>query len=486
VNAGSVSAGAVTADPAHKLLPAVVPQRRPLSLQARSLFAAGVALAAFLGLTGFALDQAIYETLRTALRDRLQSYAYTYIANSDVARSRRWLPPEIGPGPFDRPDSGLYAAVVGPVDVDGVKSESWRSPSALGKDLPIAEKLKRGEERFIGPLDTPAGKIYLYSLGVDWEVPNRGGSVDLTLHVAEEAGQLEAQRDVFRRTLLVYLGGLGALLLLLLLATLRWSLRPLRRVATDLTRVERGEREQLSDDYPLELSRLASNINQFIDSERVHLSRYRNTLADLAHSLKTPLAVMRNELDSGESGEELRWTVLEQVGRMDQIVAYQLSRAAATGHTTFAAPIPIEPLAEEVVTSLEKVYAERRVLCEFDIDPAARFYGEQGDLLELLGNLLENAFKWAQARVLLTARAPPDRDKRRGLVLVIEDDGPGIPQDKVEQMLQRGVRGDERVQGHGLGLAIVQDLVKAYRGSLEVTRSTALGGAAFTLRFERN
>jgi len=214
-----------------------------------------------------------------------------------------------------------------------------------------------------------------------------------------------------------------------------------------LTRVERGEREQLSDDYPLELSRLASNINQFIDSERVHLSRYRNTLADLAHSLKTPLAVMRNELDSGESGEELRWTVLEQVGRMDQIVAYQLSRAAATGHTTFAAPIPIEPLAEEVVTSLEKVYAERRVLCEFDIDSAARFYGEQGDLLELLGNLLENAFKWAQARVLLTARAPPGRAKRRGLVLVIEDDGPGIPQDKVEQMLQRGVRGDRTRAG---------------------------------------
>ena len=94
---------------------------RPLSLQARSLFAAGFALAAFLGLTGVALDAAIYDALRSALRDRLQSYAYTYIANSDVARSRRWLPPEIGPGPFDRPGSGLYAGVVGPVDVDGVK-----------------------------------------------------------------------------------------------------------------------------------------------------------------------------------------------------------------------------------------------------------------------------------------------------------------------------------------------------------------------------
>src|SRR5579862_7597448 len=110
---------------------------RPLSLQARSLLAAGVALAAFLGLTGFALDAAIYDALRSALRDRLQSYAYTYIANSEPARSRRWLPPEIGPGPFDRPNSGLYAGVVGPVDVDGELAESWRSPSALGKSLPF-------------------------------------------------------------------------------------------------------------------------------------------------------------------------------------------------------------------------------------------------------------------------------------------------------------------------------------------------------------
>ena len=458
--------------------------RRPLSLQTRSLFAAGIALAAFLGLTGFALDRAIYETLRSALRDRLESYVYGYLAASEVARSRRWLPPEIGPDKrFDRPDGGLYASVIGPVEVDGVKAEQWRSASALGAALPLDAKLTPGQIEFAGPLDAAAGKIYLFSLGVRWEVPNRE-PIELTIHVAENASSLDGQLDVFRRTLLAYLGGLGALLLLLLLAMLRWSLRPLRSVSADLTRVERGERERLSSNYPHELSRLAANINQFIDSERVHLARYRNTLADLAHSLKTPLAVMRNELDSGESGEALRWTVLEQVGRMDQIVAYQLSRAVASGHTTFAAPIPLEPPAEEIVASLEKVYADRQILCEFDIDPKARFYGEHGDLLELLGNLLENAFKWAQRRVLLSAHARPGHDKRRGgLEVVIEDDGPGIDADKVEYLLQRGVRGDERVQGHGLGLAIVQDLVKAYRGSLEVSRSSALGGAAFTLRF---
>jgi two-component system, OmpR family, sensor histidine kinase PhoQ len=459
--------------------------RHPLSLQTRSLFAAGIALAAFLGLTGFALDQAIYETLRSSLQDRLQSYAYSFIANSDVSRAQRWLPPEVAPEPrFDAPNGGLYAEVQGPVEVDGVKKDSWRSPSAIGLEISALSLLKPNVREF-ALRDSSAGKMYVFSLGITYCDSSNRCSVNLTIHIAESATILDGQLNVFRRTLLAYLGGLGVLLLLLLVATLRWSLRPLRSVADDLARVERGEREQLSSDYPLELSGLATNLNHFIESERLHLARYRNTLADLAHSLKTPLAVVRNELESGTGGEKLRWTTLEQVGRMDQIVAYQLSRAAASGHTTFAAPIPIGQHAEEVVASLEKVYADRKILCEFDIDPQARFYGEQGDLMELLGNLLENAFKWARQRVLFSARAQPARGARRGgLELIIEDDGEGIPEDRVEHLLERGVRGDERVQGHGIGLAIVQDLIKAYRGKLSVTRSPTLGGAAFTLRFD--
>ena len=193
---------------------------------------------------------------------------------------------------------------------------------------------------------------------------------------------------------------------------------------------------------------------------------------------------MRSQLESGGDGESLRWTVLEQVGRMDEIVAYQLSRAATSGHQTFAAPLPLEPFAEEIVRSLEKVYAHKGVLCEFDIEPSSRFHGDQGDLMELLGNLLENAFKWARHRVLLTAQPLPAKSGRRaGMELVVEDDGPGIGEENIDHLLQRGVRGDERVQGHGIGLAIVQDILKAYRGELSVSRSPTLGGARFSMRF---
>jgi two-component system sensor histidine kinase PhoQ len=349
--------------------------------------------------------------------------------------------------------------------------------------LPFDVSLKPGQSAFA----LVPGKdqdVYVFSLGVMWEVPNRG-SVNLTLHIADDAANLQAQLDVFRQTLLVYLGGLGLLLLALLVLTLRWSLRPLRRIAGDLARVEHGQQERLPDRYPSELSGLAANLNEFISSERDHLKRYRNTLADLAHSLKTPLAVMRSQLESGAEGEDFRWTVLEQVGRMDQIVAYQLSRAATSGHTTFVAPIRIEHHAEEIVASLEKVYSTRNILCEFEIAPRALFYGEQGDLMELLGNLLENGFKWARRRVVLTARPLPSPGARRdGLEIVVEDDGEGIAENQVEHLLQRGVRGDERVQGHGIGLAIVQDLVRAYRGELSVGQSPTLGGAAFRVRIK--
>ncbi|MEO7431643.1 MAG: ATP-binding protein [Dokdonella sp.] len=455
---------------------------RPLSLQARSLAAASLVLAAFLGLAFFALDRAFFQAAESALNDRLQGYLYAYLAGSDQSRSGLLIPPEVGPDRrFDEPSaSGLYAGIVGD-KIAGVSGKIWRSPSATGRELPFSDELPRGPPQFAGPVQTPTGELFILSEGVDWNSGTKG-EIHLTYYVAEDGRALRGQVDVYRRTLLAWLGTLGIGLLLLLFAVLRWSLAPLRKVAADLARVEFGAQERLGRNYPVELSGLTASLDSFIDAERDRVSRYRNTLSDLAHSLKTPLAVMRSQLEADSDGKSLRWTVLEQVGRMDEIVAYQLSRAATSGQQTFAAPLPLDPYAEEIVRSLEKVYASKGVLCEFEIDPAARFHGDQGDLMELLGNLLENAFKWARRRVLLSVRPVQSVGKRAGLDLVIEDDGPGIPDDQVEHLLQRGVRGDERVQGHGIGLAIVQDIIKAYRGELAVDSSPSLNGARFTVR----
>lgn len=453
---------------------------RTLSLQARQLAAASLALVAFLGFTGYALDRAFVETAQNALRERLADLANGYLSGSELDRGRAFISPETPPDlRFMIPGSGLYASVRG----EGLR---WESASSLGRSLPPVAFLEPGDRRFDGPLRIIDARgmensVYAYSIGVIWE---SAGDFRLTFSVYEDAAQIEDQVNIFRRALWGYLGLAAVLLVLVQILVLRWSLRPLSNVERELARVRKGQSQRLSGWHPRELESITDSINSLIDSERSHLERSRNTLSDLAHSLKTPLAVLRARLDAGASHEELRSEVSAQVQRMNEIVSYQLSRAARSGHALFAAPIEIEPRAEEIVAGLEKVYSGKGVLCEFEIDAAARFHGELGDLQELIGNLLENAFKWANKRVLLSVQVEPaPANRRAGVSIAVEDDGPGIPAEQVERLLQRGVRGDERVQGHGIGLSIVQDIVAAYRGELKVERSPELGGARFAVRF---
>ena len=452
--------------------------RRALSLAARAAIATGFVLAGFLGLVGLTLSQAGKQRALSALHDRLQNYALAYITYTDVSRFGKLLPPDKEPDPnFSRPGSGLYAVAVGD------NGYHWESSSAIGRDFTFVTPLPSGQSRFVGPVDTRMGRLYYYSYGVALDVEGKS-SVGLTMMVAQTEDQLEGQNAVFRRTLVIWLFILGVMLIVLQLLLLRWSLTPLRRVASDMARVEGGDSAHLDSQYPQELIGLTDRINAFIDSEREQRTRYRHTLADLAHSLKTPLAVIRSQVESALESDDAarRAGVLAQVRRMDELVAYQLSRAATSGRQTFASAVPIAEHAEDLVRSLEKVYAAKNLLCEFDIEDGAVFYGEQGDLLELMGNLLENAFKWAGHRVLLVVKQQPvPGHARAGLHMSVEDDGPGIAPDQVEKVLQRGVRGDERVQGHGIGLSIVQDIVHAYNGELVVDHSVEFGGARFTV-----
>ena len=464
--------------------PARVLPWRPRSLQARQLMAASLALVAFLALAGYALDRAFIDVASEGQHDRLRNYVFAYAGDIEFLRSGDIYVPDNGPDDrFDRPGSGLYAEVVLP-------NASWTSRSASGPQLPEATQLAGGEEKFEGPLpmvrsDGTPGHVYRYGLGMVW-APQEGApeaEFPYTIYVMEDAGTVPRQVRVFRAALWGYLGIAGLILLLLQTLVLRWSLWPLRKVVEELTRVQRGQAHRMGERHPRELEPLTDSINALIESERENLEQQRNTMSDLAHSLKTPLAVLRARLDSNADERELREDVATQLQRMTDLVNYQLGRAASTGHKLFAAPVEIEAHAEALVQSLEKIYADKGVICEFDIDPAARFHGEPGDLQELLGNLIENAFKWAGARVLLTVKTGQTAPNRRpGLLIAVDDDGPGIPEERIPLVLQRGVRGDERVHGHGIGLSIVQDIVRSYRGELRVGRSTELGGARFEVQ----
>jgi two-component system sensor histidine kinase PhoQ len=470
------------AAPAGK--PAAAGGWRSYSLGTRQLLAASLGLVAFLALAGYALDRAFAEAAKDNLRERMEGFATAYFNGIEFDRAGAVIDYEVVSSPPDprflQPGSGLYAQIVLPDDAH------WVSTSGEGPTLPLGGMLAPNQRRFDGPLpatqiDGSPAQVYRFGLGATY-AGHGHDEFPYTVYILEDAQNLAAQIRVFRRALWAYLGGAGAVLLLLQMLVLRWSLRPLDSVVAELDKVQRGEIERMSDHHPRELAPLAGSINALIDSERENLERQRNTLADLAHSLKTPLAVLRAQLDDGVHANALRDELDTQLKRMNNLVSYQLARAASGGHKLFAPPVLVEPHAEEIVRGLEKVYAAKRVVCEFEIDPKARFYGEPGDLQELLGNLLENAFKWAKSRVLLTVAAGPvASNKRAGLLLAVDDDGPGIADEDVERILQRGVRGDERVQGHGIGLSIVQDLVKGYRGTLKVTRSSEFGGARFEI-----
>lgn len=444
------------------------------SINSRLLLAASLVLAAFLGLGALAIDDAYRESAESALQTRMMSQVYALLAAADTDQQGRMRLPENLPDPrFSKPDSGLYAQVTG--EEGGYR---WRSPSTLGRSLPLLKGLPPGQARFSYlSADDP---LYLLRYALLWE-DDSGREVAYQFVLAETASALKARVGVFRKTILLWLGGAALLLLLMQGVVLRWGLKPLRTVAADLRMIERGEREQLTGDYPRELQKLTLAINSMIRHSTASRDRYRNSLGDLAHSLKTPLAVLQGAAEAGES-EYLREAVVEQVPRMNEIVQYQLKSAAvAGGRAGLVHNTSLRPLVDRLVTTLQKVYRDKGIHCECHVTPELRFPLEQGDLLEVLGNILENAFKYAESRVLVSSLVDQERgDSEATVGLCVEDDGPGIPPAVGRRVLQRGERADQRQPGQGIGLAVANEIVHLNAGKLELGHSQ-LGGARIVL-----
>jgi two-component system sensor histidine kinase PhoQ len=219
-----------------------------------------------------------------------------------------------------------------------------------------------------------------------------------------------------------------------------------------------------------------------IDTERRRLVRYRNTLDDLAHSLKTPLAAMHTLLSEQRSqpAEDRSDALNRELERMDQRVSYQLRRARASGATGLGTePVAVAPLVEDLKQTLDKVYRDKHVACSVTVVPGASFRGDPGDLTEILGNLMDNAYKYCAGRVIVKAVSTRER-----LVITVGDDGKGIGDEFAAQLFQRGKRADESIPGQGIGLAVVRETVELYRGALSVGKSD-LGGAELRVELLR-
>jgi two-component system sensor histidine kinase PhoQ len=444
------------------------------SVTRRLLLSVAVPLLLFFGVAIAVLDERFRAMSQSALRAQLDSQLVALIASSDPDEAGAVAPAlQNAESRLATPGSGLYARVVNRRGL-----QVWRSPSNTGVFIEYGPPLLPGQSTYqviAGPRDGPVACL---SRGLRWE-DDRGRRIDLTFSVAMSLEPYTSQLHSFRQQLLGGFTVVGLLLLATMALLLRWVLRPLHDLEAQIRDVENGEREQLDTGWPRELRGVVANLNALLTAERNRIARYRDTLGNLAHSLKTPLAVVRSSL-SGKDPTTVAATVNAQVDRMSAIVEHQLKRAVGGGASVGGKAVPVAPVAQDLRAALLKAHASKDFSLELGVDAVAQFAGDRDDLYEALGNLMENAAKWCRNRVRVTATMRDLVDGARRLEVVIEDDGPGIPAAERGRVMQRGERADELVPGHGLGLAMVCDMARTYGGDV-LLGDAALGGTKVTL-----
>ena len=450
----------------------------PKSLRGRLVLVTATFLFLFLVLAAVVLERAFFTSLQAEQHSRLEAQLYSLLTVADeVQPGKIRLPSYLRDDRFNQIGSGIYGYVS-----DHLGRVLWRSASALNRPAP---RFRSGEVGAVRMHDWRQRDEDLVGASYDviWEGVGRQESRYI-FSVLESRAAFEQTTAVFRRTLWGGFAVLALVLLTGLIYVMRWGLRPVRDVARAVRAIEGGHTERLEGEFPRELRPLTDNINLFIEGERERRRRYAETMANLAHSLKTPLAVLQGATERDADTAALRSHVLEQVERMNGIIRYQLQRAVTKGRAPFASAVAVAPAVEQLVAALRKVYAGKAIQIELAIVGAPRFAGEAGDLLEVLGNVIDNACKWARRRV--SVRLEEQRDEYGlSLQIWIGDDGPGIAPAMRIAVLGRGGRLDTQVEGQGIGLAVVAEIVAAYGGRLSIGKAE-LGGAEFRVAFQLN
>ncbi len=401
----------------------------------------------------------------------LDAQVIALISTADIDAEGRLVPQNLAEPRLATPGSGLYAEILG-------SRGSWRSPSALGSGLNLAAEPSPGERYFEHARLADGTRVLGLSLGIRWE-PAEGEARNFVIRAAQSLEPWYLQMIRVRTGLIT-----GSMLLCLLLLgglaiSLRVSLRPLRRLEREIVDIEAGRRESLGTAWPRELTGVTGNLNALLIGERKRLERYRTTLGNLAHSLKTPLAAMRGLIEAGQADPA---ALAPQLDRMQAIVQHQLKRAVFGGGGTILTDLAVQEPLEQLRVALAKVYADKTVRASLAVAPGTAYPIDAGDFLELAGNLMDNACKFCRSAIAVRATPWTAAEWRRpGLALEVEDDGSGIPPAQRSRVLERGARADESVAGQGIGLSVAREIAAAYSGTLEIGESR-LGGARVCIR----
>lgn len=427
---------------------------------------AGAALWSVIALVagGLVLSAIFRNSVENSFDSRLNVLLHSLIATTEVnAEGKIARQRGLSETRFDLAYSGWYWQIWPVAPRPAVRSRSLFDQSL---DLSAAETVERnavGLKVFdtVGPENQPLRVVERRVMLPGYDVP-------VSFAVAGERSEMNTEIQSFNTWLIVSMAALGAGLLVALLIQVRYGLRPLENVRASLAQIRSGRATRLEGDFPSEIEPLAEELNGLLESNREVLERARTHVGNLAHALKTPLSVLTNEARTHDDafGE----TVRRMVTQMREQIDRHLTRARmAASANVLGANTPVKPVLMGLANALERIHAERGISIEVVCDDETGFRGEAQDLEEVVGNLLDNACKWAEEEITVSVNVHGiERRNRAFLQIVVEDDGPGLPEAARKTALKRGARLDETKPGSGLGLSIVTEIAELYGGELKL------------------
>jgi signal transduction histidine kinase len=456
---------------------------RPGSLVRRLVWLAAGWIVAALLLTGAALSAYFQQSTLRQFDRGLADTIEALLTGTNVDADGSLLPAVLADAGHQRAYSGRYWQMA-ELDSDGTLRTlpEGRSRSLWDAELrPPPAVVRRVQNRSgatvtfdqVGPAGEPLrGAARLARLP--------GRSAPLVFMAAEDRSALDADVRAFALTTAGALLLLGLGLVLAVFAQVRFGLRPVFEIRREIARVRKGKAQRLTGEYPEELAPLTSELNALLDHNQEVVERQRTHVGNLAHALKTPISVLLSEADHNPG--ELAAVVERQACAMRDHVDHHLRRARAAARAPGQGErTEVAPVLEELTLTLERIHQDKGVEIDWDAPDDLIFLGERQDLLEIAGNVMENACKWARRRVRVRAASDGRVDRFR---LVVEDDGPGLPPERRAEVMQRGARLDESAPGSGLGLSIVDDLARAYGGAVTLG-SARLGGLSVEVALPR-
>jgi len=435
------------------------------SIQARLGFGLGITIAILFILQWLVVNYTIRHITDEIFETRLQHDTDSLLAALVVLESGKiTLPFASVSDVYHRPFSGHYFKIDSPVN-------AIRSRSLWDTDLKVEHFDMKMGDVYYHHLDGPLNQsLLVYGI----KIKKRGKVINV--HVAHDVTDFE--RDMIELQISYATISLLALIILLFLqnATIRRGLEPVATAQKQLSAMQRGEIKLLDENAPTEVKPMVHEINRLVNLLSQRIERSRNALGNLAHALKSPLTVINNMAETSELKQhpEMNQTLLQQTKYMQQLIERELKRARLAGVSEPGKHFNLTNDIDQLVTMLESIYRSKDLALDIDVPSDCTCPLDREDMMELIGNLLDNACKNANRMVRFTAIV------NEQLIVRVEDDGPGVEDEKIDELLKRGVRIDESTLGHGLGLAIVKDAVKHYRGRLEMGRSKDLGGFSVT------